>query len=258
MSDYPGRPRSRAGWPAQPPQYSADDYDVPDYPPPRRRGRRRGRGIGISLLVLVILVAAFVIGDRMAKSYAQGKIAQQIQTQATLAAKPSVNIEGFPFLTQLFAHDLRKVDISARNVQEGKIDISAINATASGVHLNSSFSGATVDQVNGTALITFASLEAAAGTRGITLKADPANGPHSLQASAGPLTARARVTLASPTQVTVQMESLGGIGGALIGHLPGFDINIPTLPAGLKVNGVSVTSQGVVLTATARNTTLSQ
>src|SRR5690242_5576650 len=107
MSDYPGRPRSRAGWPAQPPQYTGDDYDTADYPPPRRR--RRGRGIAISFLVLAILVAAFLIGDRMAKSYAQDKIAQQIQTQATLAAKPSVSIEGFPFLTQLFAHDLRKV-----------------------------------------------------------------------------------------------------------------------------------------------------
>lgn len=256
MSDYPGRPRSRAGWPAQPPQYSGDDYDVPDHPPPRRR--RRGRGIGISLLVLVILVIAFVIGDRMAKSYAQGRIAQQVQAQATLATKPSVTIGGFPFLTQLFAHDLRKVDISAHDVQEGKIDISVINATASGVHLNASFSGATVDQVNGTALITFASLEAAAGTKGITLKADPANGPRSLQASTGPLTAKAKVTLASPTQVTVKMESVGGIGGTLIGHLPGFDINIPTLPAGLKVNGVTVTSKGVVLTAAARNTTLSQ
>lgn len=256
MSDYPGRPRSRPEWPAQPPQYSGDDYDTPDYPPPRRR--RRGRGIGISLLVLVIVVAAFAIGDRWARSYAQDKIAQQIQTQAALAAKPSVTIVGFPFLTQLFAHDLREVDISARNVREGKVDFSAINATATGVHLNSSFSGGTVDQVNGTALVTFASLEAAAGTNGITLAADPAHGPDSLRASAGPLTARARVSLASPTEVIVKMESLGGIGGALIGRLPGFDISIPTLPAGLKVNGVSVTSQGVVLTAAARNTTLSQ
>jgi hypothetical protein len=256
MSDYPGRPRPRAGWPAQLPQYSGGDYDAPDYPPPRRRrGRRR---IGVSFLVLLILAGAFVIGDQIAKSYAQGKIAQQIQTQATLATKPSVNIEGFPFLTQLAARDLRKVDISARDVREGKIDISAINATASGVHLNSSFSGATVDQVTGTALVTFASLEAAAGTKGITLAADPADGPNSLQASAGPLTAKAKVTLTSPNQVTVKMESLGGILGSLIGQLPNYVITIPALPAGLKVNGVSVTSQGVVLTAAARNTTLSQ
>jgi LmeA-like phospholipid-binding len=256
VSDYPGRPRSRAGWPSQPQQYTGDDYDAADYPP--RRRRRRGRGIVISFLVLALVVAAFMIGDQMAKSYAQDKIARQIQTQAALAAKPSVNIEGFPFLTQLFAHDVRKVDISARNVREGKLVISAINATASGVHLNSSFSGATVDQVNGTAVITFASLEAAAGTKGITLAADPAGGPRSLQASAGPLAAKAKVKLASPTQVTVKMESLGGIGGSLIGQLPGYVINIPALPAGLKVNSVSVTRQGVVLTAAARNTTLSQ
>jgi hypothetical protein len=210
------------------------------------------------LLVLLILAGALVIGDRVAKSYAQDKIAQQIQTQATLASKPSVNIEGFPFLTQLAAHDLRKVDISARDVREDKIDISAINATASGVHLNSSFSGATIDQVSGTALITFASLEAAAGTKGITLAADPAGGPGSLQISAGPLTAKAKVTLTSPDQVTVKMESQGGILGSLIGQLPNYIITIPPLPAGLKVNSVSVTSQGVVLTAAARNTTLSQ
>ena len=66
------------------------------------------------------------------------------------------------------------------------------------------------------------------------------------------------VTLASPTQVTVKMESLGGILGSLIGQLPNYVIAIPTLPAGLKVHSVSVTSQGVVLTAAARNTTLSQ
>src|SRR5262249_19652718 len=153
------------------------------------------RRLGVSFVVLLILVGAFVIGDRLAKSYAQDKIAQQIQTQATMARKPSVNIEGFPFLTQVAGHDLRKVDISARDVQEGKLDISAINATATGVRLNSSFSGATIDQVNGTALVTFASLEAAAGTKGITLAADPAGGPNSLQASAGPLTAKAKVTL---------------------------------------------------------------
>jgi hypothetical protein len=209
-------------------------------------------------VLLILAAAAFVIGDRVARSYTQDKIAQQIQTQTTLATKPSVTIEGFPFLTQLAAHDLRMVDISARNVHEGKVDISVISATARGVHLNSSFSGATVDQVIGTALITFAALEAAAGTRGITLAADQAGGPDSLQATAGPLTAKAKVTLTSPNQVTVKMESLGGILGSLIGRLPGYVITIPPLPAGLKVNSVSVTSQGFVLTAAARNTTLSQ
>ena len=252
MSDYPGRPRPRAGWPAQPAPYSGDDY----YPP---RRRRRGRGVGATLLILLaLLVAAAVIGDRVAKSYAQDRIAQQVQTQAALAAKPSVNIEGFPFLTQVAAHSLRKVDISARNVPEGKITISSVHATASGIHLTSGFNGATIDQVNGTALITFASLEAAAGTNGVTLAADPGGGPGSISVSAGPLTTKAKVTLTSPTEVNVKVEGFSGPLGSLIGQLPGYVIHIPTLPAGLKVNSVSVTSQGVVLTAAAQHTTLSQ
>lgn len=252
MSDYPGQPRPRGGWPAQPTRYSGQDY----VPPPRRRRRR---GIGATLLVLlVLLAAAAVIGDRVAKSYAQDRIAQQVQAQATLAAKPSVNIEGFPFLTQLAAHDLRKVDITARNVREGAITISSVSATASGIHLTSGFNGATIDKVNGTALITFASLEAATGTKGITLAADPAGGPGSVSVSAGPLSTKAKVTLTSPTKVTVQVESFTGPLGSLIGQLPGYVITIPALPAGLKVNSVSVTSQGVVLTAAGQHTTLSQ
>jgi hypothetical protein len=252
MSDYPGHPRPRGEWPAQPTQYSGDDYFQP-------RRRRRGRRIGTTLLVLLVLVvAAAVIGDRVAKSYAQDRIAQQVQTQAALAAKPSVNIEGFPFLTQLASHNLRKVDISARDVREGKISISSVNATASGIHLSSGFNGATIDQVNGTALITFASLEAAAGTRGITLAADPANGPNSMSVSAGPIGTKAKVTLTSPTEVTVKVESFSGALGSLIGQLPDYVINIPALPAGLKVNSISVTSQGVVLTAAGQHTTLSQ
>jgi hypothetical protein len=252
MSDYPQQPRPRGGWPAQPPPYSGGDH----YPPPRRR---RGRGVGATLLILlVLLVAAAVVGDRIAKSYAQDKIAQQVQAQAALAAKPAVSIEGFPFLTQLAAHNLRKVDITARNVREGRISISSVNATASGIHLTSGFNGATIDQVNGTALITFASLEAATGTKGVTLAADPGGGPGSVSVSAGPLTTKAKVTLTSPTEVAVQVESFSGPLGSLIGQLPGYVIRIPALPAGLKVNSVSVTSQGVVLTAAGQHTTLSQ
>jgi hypothetical protein len=253
MSDYPGQPRPRDGWPAQPARYGGEGY----FPPPRRR--RRGRGIGAVLLVLlVLLAAAAVIGDRVAKSYAQDRIAQQVQAQAGLAGKPSVSIEGFPFLTQLAAHDLRKVDITARNVREGKVSISSVNATASGIHLSSGFNGATIDQVNGTALITFASLEAAAGTKGVTLAADPGGGPGSVSVSAGPLTTKAKVTLTTPNEVTVKVESFSGALGSLIGQLPGYVITIPALPAGLKVSSVSVTSQGVLLTATGRHTTLSQ
>jgi hypothetical protein len=51
---------------------------------------------------------------------------------------------------------------------------------------------------------------------------------------------------------------LGGIAAALIGALPGYTIQVPTLPAGLQVRGVTVVSQGIAISASAQNTTLSQ
>ena len=97
-----------------------------------------------------------------------------------MSAKPSVSIEGWPFLTQVAAHDLKAIDISASNVTlRGKLAISSFTAKATGVHLNSSFNGATVDQINGRRSITFASLEPgprpARASRSIS--ADPADGP---------------------------------------------------------------------------------
>ena len=50
--------------------------------------------------MLVVLLAIAGIGDQVAKAYAQNDIAQQVQS-AGLSAKPSVNIKGWPFLTQV-------------------------------------------------------------------------------------------------------------------------------------------------------------
>jgi LmeA-like phospholipid-binding len=223
---------------------------------PRRRRRKRG---WIALLVtLIVLAVLFVVGDQIAKSYAQNMIATKLQSSSGLSTKPSVTIEGFPFLTQVAAHDIRTVDISASNVQADKLDITNIKATATGVHLNSSFSGATIDHISGTGLISFASLVNATGARDVTVTADPSGGPNAATVSLGPLTATARITQTGPSRITVRVVSVDGIPDSQLGLLSNYQINVPTLPAGLQVKGVSVTNQGIVIKVAAQNTTLSQ
>ena len=161
MSEY--QPRSQGGWPAQPPAddagqggygqtdygYGPGSYDQATYGqdagrPPRRRRRRHP--LVWLVVVLVVILAIAGIGDQVAKAYAQNDIAQQVQ-QSGLSAKPSVNIEGWPFLTQVLGHDLKTVDISASNAhpRNGSKVTFNFTAKATGVHLNSSFNGATVD-----------------------------------------------------------------------------------------------------------------
>jgi hypothetical protein len=274
---YPNQPRSQGDWPDQPPQYSGrpgDEagsgserygYGAPDTrqgvrPLPPRRRRRRG-WIAL-LIVLVVLAVLFVIGDQVAKAYAQNTIASKIESSSGMSAKPSVSIEGFPFLTQVAAHDVGAIDISASNIPAGKFNISSVAAKATGVHLNSSFSGATVDQINGTALITFASLEQGLGVQGVaSISADPADGPNAVKLSAGAIgSVTGKVELTAPNEVTIQMGSLSGLASLLNGVLPlqTQTIQIPKLPMGLVIRSVSVTSQGIVATASAQNTTLTQ
>jgi hypothetical protein len=231
-------------------------YSDYGYRAPRRR--RRGRGwIGL-LITLIVLVVALVIGDQFARSYAQNMIATKFQTSAGMSTKPAVTIEGFPFLTQVAGHDIRTVDINASNVPAGKIHLTSVKAKATGVHLNSSFTGATIDHISGTALVTFATLVNAAGAQGVTISADPADGPNAANVSAGPLTATATIKQTGPNQITVKMDGLAGIAASFIGQLPDYTFTVPRLPAGLQLQGVSVSNQGIVIRVAAQHTTLSQ
>jgi LmeA-like phospholipid-binding len=278
VSDY--QSRGQGGWPAQPPAndgygqaddgYGPGSYGQPadgnqGYSdgtgrPPRRRRRRRWPIA--ALVVVVLILAALGIGDQVARSYAENRIAQQVQSSG-LNAKPSVNIEGWPFLTQVAARDLKTIVISANNVtaDSGKLPFN-FTATATGVHLNSSFNGATIDQINGQALIPFSSVAGLVDlpTGAATISADPADGPDAVKADlgiAGSVTGT--VKLVSPSQIAIQLSSASGLASILGSQSENaITIQIPQLPAGLVVESVSVNGQGIVATASASNTTLSQ
>lgn len=287
VSDY--QPRAQDGWPAQPPVsgpgqggygqagYGPESYDQATYEqatygqragrPPRRRRRRHP--LVWLVVVLVVILAIGGIGDQVAKAYAQNDIAQQVQS-AGLSAKPSVSIKGWPFLTQVLAHDVKTIDISANNVTTtgGKLPFS-FTATATGVHLNSSFNGATIDHIKGQVTITYQSLDSYLGNSigipglsSISITPDPAKGPNAITANAsGIASVDATVTKTAANQITIKFGSLGGGLASLLGgsaSIPDQVIDIPKLPLGLVVGTPEATSQGVVIPASASNTTLTQ
>ena len=200
--------------------------------------------------------------DRVGVVIAENKMASQIQQQG-FPTKPDVTIQGFPFLTQLAAKDFKTVVISASNVTEGPLEIASLHATIHGMHINSSFSGATLDSINGSALIKFAALANAGGLpQGITLTAD---GPDQVRATLnvpiiGTVSVVAQVTKTGPSTFNVKVTQFGDVPPSLLGNLANFNINVPksALPAGLTIQSVSVTQQGVLITIVGHDTTLSQ
>jgi LmeA-like phospholipid-binding len=230
--------------------------------------KRRRKGPLIALITVIALLVLLVVSDRVANAYAENQMASQVQSSLGLSGKPHVTIHGFPFWTQLISHDFKTVTITASNetinsasAGGGALAIASLNATLHGLHFQGfNSNSATVDQFNATALINFTALGNIGGVpQGVTLTQD---GPNQVKAtvSLGPVSASAdaQVTQTGPNKIHVHVTDFNGIPADQLGNFGDFTITIPKLPAGVTIQSVSVTQQGVMVTIAGMNTTLSQ
>ena len=240
---------------------------VSDDAAPRRRRGGCLRAVIIGVVVLVILLVA---ADFIAKAVAQNVAASQIQKDG-FPKKPSVTFEGFPFLTQVAAHDFHQVRFSSADVPAGPVQITKVNAVANGVHLKGNYQSGTIDQVSGTVLISFGSLDSAltnalgpdagsvVGAVGLKLSAA---GPDEVKASLDLLIASGsatwRVTRPNPQELSVTLVSSSGVPSDLLQPIRNFSFTIPKLPFGLTIQHVLVTPSGIVGQISATHVPFSQ
>jgi len=112
-------------------------------------------------------------------------------------------------------------------------------------------------------VVSFATVTNLIPIPGLTVSADPADGPDAIKFNSSLGGAVGKIEHPSPNVITVQVGSLTGLAGlaSLLGGstiASSYTFDIPTLPAGLVVRSITVTSQGIVAIASAQNTTLSQ
>jgi LmeA-like phospholipid-binding len=249
------------------PGYGQPGYGQPGYQPPesgrppRRRRRRRIRRTTMALFTLIVLVILLLIGDRVANAIAENEMADQF-TSNGFPVKPSVDITGFPFLTQLAGRDFKKVLISASNIPAGPVTITSLNATLNGMHITGGFSGAKIDQLNATAFVSFSALGNALGTStGITITPD---GTDRLKITAGiggiiSDTEEAQIKQTGPQTISVQLLNSGGALGSILSGLAPFTFNLPAgVPASLRITGFTLNDTGLTLTAAATNAVFSK
>jgi hypothetical protein len=224
---------------------------------------RRRHPLRVFLIVLIVLIGLLVAADFAARAFAENKAASEIKQQG-FPKKPTVDIEGFPFLTQLAAKDFKDIQISSSNVTEGPLDIASIDATLKNVHINGAFSGGTIDSLNGTATITFTALAnamtAEAGPLGQLAKTGltlSAAGPDEVKATLNAVvftgTAIWRVTTTSGNAINIQLKSTGGVPASLLTPVKDVTVKLPTLPLGLQIQGISVNSSGLTGTLTGQD-----
>jgi hypothetical protein len=233
-----------------------------DAAPARARRRHPLRTV---IIVVIVILGLLVALDFGARAVAQNKMASEIQQQG-FPKKPSVSINGFPFLTQVISRDFKNIQVSSSNITEGPLLIQSIDATMTDVHVNSSFQSGTVDHLHGTMTVTFPALANAMTSQagnlgslissGLTLS-DAGN--NEVKASLDLLgglasgTAVWKVSRTGHNDINVQLVSSSGIGSAAASGIS--DITVPrvALPLGMTIQSIAVTPTGLVAVVTGQN-----
>ncbi|WP_238020067.1 DUF2993 domain-containing protein [Dactylosporangium sp. AC04546] len=220
---------------------------------PRLNLRRRTR-LAVAAAVLLIAVAA---ADRVLAAVAAGRIAERLQCAAGLAGPPSVDIGGVVFLPQAISGRYTSIDVTAQDVRRGGLRLARVRANLRDL---TSHDGATsVGDVSVEAVLGFDALPDRLGDRPVSYGA--ADGLLAIATTADLAGQRLPVTLlARPTigdgalRIEPQeVEVLGvrrpakGLLDRLGAHPAGRDL--PQLPAGLAYRGVTVTGDGLAVTA---------
>jgi hypothetical protein len=223
------------------------------------------------LVVVLLLLGLGVAADRFAVNIAEDKVAQQLAEKGGLHGTPSVDIAGFPFLTQAVAGRYDDVRISLTADELGQPAGTRADVALHGVHvpLSSVLSGSVdrvpVDRIDGTATLSYALLAAKLG--GDTTLRPEGTGLRvtktvELLGKTIPLTAAGTVTLHG-NQLVLDVSKAAGAGVDLPGFLVSRASNLldlrydlPALPFGLHVTALTLASDGVHLTLAATGAVL--
>ncbi|MFI1393652.1 DUF2993 domain-containing protein [Streptomyces sp. NPDC020681] len=137
-----------------------DDED--DWEPPNHRGRSRFGAL--PALVKVTLATALcavclLLADRVAEAYAQSRAADKLQKSLGLATRPEVDIQGFPFLTQVLGERIGRVDVTVPDVSADRVSLAEVRATVRDVRIvgdaPTSIKGAVIGKLDGEVLLSF-------------------------------------------------------------------------------------------------------
>ena len=224
------------------------------------------------LVVVLLLLGLAVVADRVAVGIAEDKVGQQLASKGGLAGTPTVDIHGFPFLTQAVAGRYDDVRISLTAAELGQpagtradIALHGVHVPLSGV-LSGSVAEVPVDRIAGTATLSYALLSAQlGGDATVRREGDGLRITKSVEllGQTFPLTAVGTVALDGGALV-IDVQRATGAGVDVpeflvtrVSNLLDLRYAVPALPFGLQLTGVQPGDDGVDVQVAARDTVLS-
>lgn len=199
----------------------------------------------LAVAALVLLVAA----DRITVHVVEGVVASRMQADGRLDATPSVDIAGFPFLTQAVQGVYPRTDVHVRDLTRNGLTVARLDVTVRNAHLKltqvNNARSLPVDGLEATALVSYYELGHSSGIAGLTVT---------------PAGSRVKVTgKVAGVQVSVTSTITLKDNRILVSAqraLLDFSVRIPTLPYGLTLTSAEARPDGVHLTARSGPTVL--
>jgi hypothetical protein len=114
------------------------------------------KGVRRLLIIVIVVVAVLVAADFGMAAAAEYQVSKQMRSELNLTSDPSVDIEGFPFITQAIGGDYRDISVAASGVAvnntlrdlEVDADLKNVRISLSNV-LSGNFSSLSIDEVDG-------------------------------------------------------------------------------------------------------------
>ncbi|MFJ3659868.1 DUF2993 domain-containing protein [Streptomyces sp. NPDC090119] len=114
-------------------------------------------------IAIAVTLAFLVLGDRFAVLFAERKTEDQLQKSLRLEAAPQVEIDGFPFLTQVLDKRIDTAHVTVPDLAADRVSLARVHATAHDVRLDgelpSHLKGGTVHSLDGDVLLSFEDLD---------------------------------------------------------------------------------------------------
>lgn len=222
-----------------------------------------------TLVVLLVLAGLFVAADRIAVNLAEEKAVEKIKAAEGLASTDSatVDIQGFPFLTQVLDERLERVDVEIDGMTaaaaDRRIPVTHVEATLTDVLLRDGYSSAVAEHATGSARISYEDLnEIAPDGIEVSYAGDERAGRNEVKVTASIDIMGRKLEFPEPIYSTVQVTeddrirvqadnvpgaSIPGVEDQVRARID-FATGISGLPSGLALKDAEVTEKGVRFT----------
>lgn len=222
------------------------------------------------LVALVVLAGLLVALDRVLVVAAENVVARRIQVTAGLDEEPTVEIRGFPFLTQAIGGVYRHVAVSLSSVERGDVRLEDLVVHLRDVHaplgqmLRSEGSvSVRAESATASATVPYAVIEARVpGDVQVTPEGDRLRLASSGSFLGRGLSGAALVEVSAEAgELVFDATEIRVEGRTVTSQLAdefSFTIEVGELPFGLRIAGVRVTRNGLRVVASAENVRLTE